>query len=67
MISMLSVLETLGLCFLVVLTGDYGILPAYSLSACALLFLYGLNLFATIIYYKQIKTDIVFKYWEQEF
>ena len=67
MICVLSVLESIGLFFLVGLTSDYGIKPSYSLAACALLFLFGLNLFSAIIYFKQIKTDVVFKYWEQEF
>jgi len=66
-ICLLSVLESIGLFFLVGLTSDYGIRPSYSLSGCALLFLCGLNLFQSIIYFKQLKGDIVFKYWEQEF
>lgn len=64
---MLSVLETVGLICLVGLSSEYGIRPSYSLSACALMFLYGMNLFFALVYFKQIKTDIVFKYWELEY
>lgn len=67
MICVLSVLESIGLFCLVALSSEYGIRPAYSLSGCALAFLLGLNLFAALVYFKQIKPDIVFKYWEQEF
>ena len=67
MICMLSVLETIGLVCLVGLSNEYGIRPSYSLSACALMFLYGMNLFFALVYFKQIKTDIVFKYWELEY
>jgi hypothetical protein len=67
MICILSVLETIGLISLVSLSGQYGIRPTYSLAACALMFLYGMNLFFSLVYFKQIKTDIVFKYWEQEY
>ena len=64
MICALSVLESIGLLFLVALTSDYGIAPSYSLSACALAFLLALNLFSALVYFKQIRPDIVFKYWE---
>jgi len=67
MICMLSVLESIGLFCLVALSSEYGIRPAYSLSGCALAFLFGINMFAALVYFKQIKRDIVFKYWEQEF
>lgn len=67
MICILSVLETIGLICLVSLSSQYGIRPSYSLSACALMFLYGMNLFFSLVYFKQIKADIVFKYWEQEY
>ena len=65
-ICLLSVLESVGLYFLVGLTSNYGIAPSYALAGCALLFMCGLNLFQAIIYFKQYKPDIVFKYWEQE-
>ena len=61
MISMLSILETIGLVSMVSLSSDYGIAPAYSLSAMALLFLGGLNIFATMIYLQQLKYDSAFK------
>ena len=64
MICMLSVLETVGLLFLVGLSAEYGIRPSFSLSFCALVFLYGLNLFFFVIYLKQLKLDSAFKYWE---
>lgn len=67
MICVLSVLESIGLFSLVALSSSYGIRPAFSLSFCALAFLLGLNMFAALVYFKQIKRDIVFKYWEQEF
>lgn len=50
MISMLSILETVGLVAIVALMKDYGITPAFNLSGMALLFLIGLNLFSFIIY-----------------
>lgn len=67
MICVLSVLESVGLFFLVGLTSNYGIKPSYTLSSLALVFLFALNLFSAIIYFKLLKPDIVFKYWEQEF
>jgi len=67
MICVLSVLESIGLFSLVALASDYGILPAYSLAGCALAFLFGLNIFGALFYFKSVKKDIVFKYWEQEF
>ena len=66
-ISVLGLLESFGLVFLVILSKLYGIRPSYSLSLCALLFLIGLNLFFGIVYVKQLKSDSAFKYWEQEF
>ena len=67
MISMLSVFEMIGLACLVILSGKYGIAPAFTLSFMALLFLIGLNLFCFLIYRFQLKQDSAFKYWEQEF
>ena len=67
MISMLSLLETVGLISIYALSSDYGITPASNLSGMAMLFLIGLNLFSFIIYQQQLKTDSAFKYWEQEF
>lgn len=67
MICFLSLLESIGLLFLVGLTSDYGIKPSYSLSSCALAFLLALNLFSALVYFRQLRPDIVFKYWEQEF
>jgi hypothetical protein len=67
LICLLSVLETVGLLFLVGLSSDYGIRPSFSLSFCALMFLYGLNLFFFVIYLKELKHDSAFKYWEQEY
>lgn len=67
MITLLSILETIGIIGIVALSNDYGIYPSYSLSLCALLFLYGMNVFFAIVYQKTIKLDSAFKYWEQEF
>ena len=50
MIAMLSLFEMVGLVCLVVLTGKYGIAPAFTLSFMALLFLIGLNVFCYLIY-----------------
>ena len=52
MVVLLSVLETIGLLFMTGMTKSYGIKPAYSLSALALGFMIGLNLFFTLIYAK---------------
>ena len=67
MISMLSFFEMIGLACLAILSGNYGIGPASTLSSMALLFLIGLNLFCFLIYRFQLKNDSAFKYWEQEF
>lgn len=67
MISMLSILETVGLISIYALSSDYGITPASNLSGMAMVFLIGLNLFSFIIYQQQLKNDSAFKYWEQEF
>lgn len=50
MIAMLSLFEMVGLVCLVVLSGKYGIAPAFTLSFMALLFLIGLNVFCYLIY-----------------
>jgi hypothetical protein len=52
MVTMLGILETAGLVSIFVLSSDYGIRPAYSLSSLALMFLVGLNLFFAVIYFK---------------
>ena len=64
MISMLGILETVGLIAMVALSNNYGITPAFNLSGMALLFLIGLNVFSSIIYLQQLKHDSAFKYWE---
>jgi hypothetical protein len=66
-ICMLSVLETVGLLSTLILAQSYGIRPTHYLCLAAFLFLYGLNLFFTLIYYTQMKRDSAFKYWEQEY
>jgi len=63
----LGILETVGLLSLVGLARDYGIQPAFYLALCSIMFLYSLNLFFTMIYFTQLKKDLSFKYWEQEF
>ena len=63
----MGTLETVGLLSLVALARDYGIQPAFYLALLGIMFLYGLNLFFTMIYFTQLKKDSSFKYWEQEF
>lgn len=67
MISMLSILETIGLVSLVALSEQFGIGPTHALSTCALLFLGGLNILFGLVYYYELKNDSAFKYWEQEY
>lgn len=63
----LGILETVGLLSLIGLARDYGIQPSFYLAFCGFVFLYGLNIFFTAIYFTQLKKDSSFKYWEQEF
>lgn len=67
LIALLSILETIGLIFVVVLSNSYGIKPTFMLSTVALVFTYGFNLFFSLVYLRQLKQDPSFKYWELEY
>jgi ABC-type sugar transport system permease subunit len=56
-----------GLIFVVGLSNAYGIKPTFLLTSLALVFLLGLNLFFSILYFKQFRLDSAFKHWLQEF
>lgn len=42
---------------------EIGVYSTFGLALVALLFLYGCNLFFTIVFMKQVSTDSAFKYW----
>ena len=64
-ICVLSVLETIAIVSIIIFAKQYGISPTFYLSLCGGTFLYGLNVFFTMIYFTQMKKDSAFKYWEE--
>jgi len=64
-ICVLSVLETIAIISIIIFAKQYGIRPTFYLSLCGGIFLYGLNMFFTMIYFTQMKKDSSFKYWEE--
>ena len=62
MICVLSVLETISIISIIIYAEQYGVYLTLYLSLGAGFFLYGLNIFFTIIYVTQIRKDSAFKY-----
>ena len=56
-ICVLSVLETIAIISIIIFAKQYGISPTFYLSLCGGIFLYGLNMFFTMIYFTQMKKD----------
>jgi hypothetical protein len=66
-IALASLLESIGLIFMVGLSNAYGIRPTFFLSSLGLVFLVGLNIFFSLLYFRLFKHDASFKHWEREY
>ena len=62
-IAFLSLLETIGIFWLLIEADRMGVAPSIALAAVALLFLIGCNLFFTFMFWKQVLPDHTFKFW----
>jgi hypothetical protein len=62
-IAFWGLLETVGIFWLLVQADEMGVLPSIALTAIALMFLLGCNLFFIFMFCKQVLPDQTFKYW----
>jgi len=66
-IAFLSILETIGILWMLLESDAMGVTPSTILSAIAFMFLIGCNLFFTFMFWKQVFPDHTFKYWASSY
>ena len=63
LIAIMSIIETIGIFIQFILAYIMGLYSTFALTLVSFLFLFGSNLFFTLVFLKQIHNDSAFKYW----